>query len=1101
MYYLTQSLHQSCRTLALTLTGVCALCVVFVGCTPETQEDVTSDMSVFVDMGPVMVDMPVDMREDEVDEGHLPDLVSEPDTAPDMPRDDEDGVELEDDNCPEHFNPQQEDRDHDRIGDACDHYPFFYAPHNPAHVDINQESEVSLPSDDELYASANNTVSLPHVMRGRVSPPHSDATGELEGDLDFVTFEVDKPTVILVRVEPKQMRIQRSQFWPTFLLSGYGLNNANVFRVGLSHSQGNPLERELFLPAPGQYTLTMSDLTNFISHREPVGSEDWEYTLYISEMSVSELDVNDLELGAITSVPDEGKLNIHRVQVPDLRDLQLNFSMPEALSQEDTFLELVPSFSVYDPEQGRVLASSGEESIRGHEGQLDLVLRHAGARELWIVQDHVQRDPLTQEHRVMLQPQAANLGEDPESNTNPRNVRHQRLTWLEPGAKIQGFIDAPRGANQTPDKDLFLVQPQQGKALEVRVTPRTGSQLSPKICLGHAYAEKNQSSFYISHQTPVPERFESTTRTLSYVVSDKQAGEMAILLSHQLPSSEQAGQAEGGPSFGYELEVVEVEPTIEPPSVSMPVDQDVHIDEGSYTLVPFEADAGESLLVTFEHGYQQHLITRLFDAEFNTMRHTYADPMTFKAPSQGVYFIELMDVNGRGSQAEDLAHVRIESADIQPLGELPMMLRSSSLESRREEQHWRVQVPAHTPLELALNATRFVPEVHVFKESDTLELLGSTSFNELFEFDEDTTLVIKVAAHKDYDFQAGEYQIGMRSLDVDALDTLDTPSSYLLNSRNTHAPFGEVFKVGLQAQQIHIFASQDAASSMVTRLHRRSTLETLSASSMGGRLRYIPSRSEDALLFVHKHPRATVVSESLSVGAGFAYLRRIGVQDFLHQSYHNGPLSETLYLLSVDEPGALKLASTSERAYNFTWLNPHSMEPLKESGQGPVNYAVSNSADEYMFTVHPTDRNLFSYAPQVIEVLPSFMPSSLAVIEQEHNGPHAEPVLSMPALHAGTLSSYEDRADEFTLELQAGDTLYVISMADSSTSSYALDPRLVLTNNQGQTIASASYGGFGFFPSLHEVQIPETGTYSLSLELPPNHPHSIGGYMILFDVL
>ncbi len=405
---------------------VCLVLVVATGCA-SCGPDNNGENNQEQDTG--MVDMGGDTGMDAATPDAGPDAdAGSPDAEMDMPGvdTDGDGVVDSEDNCPDDENPEQADRDRDGLGDICDNFAFIHDPENPEEIPTVVEDEMVQPNDSAI-AGEEYGLTLPFIAQGSV--------GEIDendqADLDFYSFEIDRPMALLVRVRGA------ASTWGGAIMLGMDWANANVFRVLLAPNIGAEGVREMFLAYPGRYSIAVSDTRNFINTQDDVGGAGFDYEISISGVPLPEATPVDLPTAALSRTYD-GTLGVYEVNVDGLEGLTVGSTGIPA--DQNSFH--APILAAYDADEEKALAMNSVGQV-GDDLKASLSMKFSGKQTITVIDDYSQRAGTSE---TSLTFQEADLSSETETLAAPADSRLADVPWLAVGESMHGTIGQPRPA-------------------------------------------------------------------------------------------------------------------------------------------------------------------------------------------------------------------------------------------------------------------------------------------------------------------------------------------------------------------------------------------------------------------------------------------------------------------------------------------------------------------------------------------------------------------------------------------------------------------------------------------------------------------------------
>lgn len=966
------------------------------------------------------------------------DAFVEPDVPAPPADSDGDGVLDEDDNCVDVPNPDQADRDRDGIGDACDHMPYYHDPANPAAVQGLREDETVL-SNDTALAGLEYGLSLPFVARGLVDP-----IDDFGADLDFYSFEIDEPTAVLVHLQSSQT------MWGGVIVLGMDFANQNVFRALISSNLGTEAHRDLFLPFAGRYTLVVSDARNLIESQADVGGAGLQYAVSLSALPLPEPEVVTLPMTPST-FQSTGELRVVEVAATDVEGVRATIT--GAAADANSFV--TPLAVLYDPDQKRTVAVNAPgQSAETQVGTLPALL-HPRDR-LWVIDDHSQQFGTS---TTTLNVQKIDLTSEPETASAPADTRNDDLPWLEIGTTIQGRIDAPRGA--VGDLDFFLVAVERGQTLKVTVTPEPDGLLEPWLQLTH-YGDQTGYP-YAFHETDLS----TTVAAVSaqYVITATMDGEVAISLEH-------AGNAfsstpVGGDEYRYTLSVEDVTPQ----PATFPTAQftaDVEFEIGGHGLVEFSGTPGEFVSLTVESTLYPEV--RVIDTSDWRVIATASYGTTFALPSAGPFWVELVDIIGRGTGGVP-STITVAPMVATPIGALPAVA-TGVLETTPQALH-TFEVTAGDRIDVRVHAPSFFASLDVFDEN--LQPVGGRFYvDRRFIAPSTGTYTVAVASSSSgfgpgYDYTLGVAKISPAAQQLPATVTASLDQPAIAHWYSVPVTDGALYSATLNA----------ADSGFIDRIRFFSEDLLILPTSTSGSLRWLATYT--GLLWI-------VVEDTGNAGdVSFDYTLSVQ-QTTAIPLPANAPQSAVLadgaatnlHALQFSTSGAVDVVVTPVGDWRPTVLLTHGVShtALAEatSHLGRVGYAVSEPT-ELGVVVGAADPTLSG--PLSYTIALTVVDATTSIAEVEPNSTAAEAMaVTLPAAIAGGITGAD--VDRFQVPLMRGQRVWAHAADRNGFGTNRYSARVRLFNEADVQVADNYYSGEGYMPALHGVQVAASGAYQVA---------------------
>ncbi len=211
--------------------------------------------------------------------------------------------------------------------------------------------------------------------------------------------------------------------------------------------------------------------------------------------------------------------------------------------------------------------------------------------------------------------------------------------------------------------------------------------------------------------------------------------------------------------------------------------------------------------------------------------------------------------------------------------------------------------------------------------------------------------------------------------------------------------------------------------------------------------------------------------------------------------------------LTVDTPKTGQLADGGDRIYysfdapegaieahveptgswtpEVTLVSASTLNPISnvEGFEGELYHAESNP-DDYALLVEAADPSLTDPLDFTVEFTMHDAASGIDETEPNDTLADAENIGQLPGIFNGSLDGNNgDESDVYTVDLVAGQRVWLLSNRRGSGSLYSLRPELVVYDPQGAEVTSDQTSGEGYFPAIYAFEATEDGTWEIHHQL------------------
>jgi hypothetical protein len=1046
---------------------VCLVLVVATGCAscgPDNNGENNQDQ----DTG--MVDMGGDTGMDAAtpDAGSDADAGS-PDAEMDMPGvdTDGDGVVDSEDNCPDDENPEQADRDRDGLGDICDNFAFIHDPENPEEIPTIVEDEMVQPNDSAI-AGEEYGLTLPFIAQGSV--------GEIDendqADLDFYSFEIDRPMALLVRVRGA------ASTWGGAIMLGMDWANANIFRVLLAPNIGAEGDREMFLAYPGRYSIAVSDTRNFINTQDDVGGAGFDYEISISGVPLPEATPVDLPTAALSRTYD-GTLGVYEVNVDGLEGLTVGSAGIPA--DQNSFH--APILAAYDADEEKALAMNSVGQV-GDDLKASLSMKFSGKQTITVIDDYSQRAGTSE---TSLTFQEADLSSETETLAAPADSRLADVPWLAVGESMHGTIGQPRPAGPNSlagDNDYFLFTAKRGETMRVTVTPDAGSALEPLVQIGHLVEQTGESYFIKLQEAPAAAL--NSDGSVEWLVSATDNGEMVGYVQHA--PNEFNSNPVGGAGYGYTVTVEKVMPT--PVDIgAAPGQTDVDIPAGGFGLASFSATEGQLLTIRD----QSTLITdlRVLDAATWRVVTSGSDSITMSAPADGEYWIDVHDFLGRPTPAGESATVFVEEIQIDDLGALPASVDATLDTSSRHL--YSFDGTAGQAIDLRVSTEVFFPEIEIY-DADLQEIGFSRYQQRQFVVPADGEYIVGVMASAGDTDPGYSYTFGAEVIEPTVAGALPYNDSSVVDD----VPFAQWYEVPVSMGTSYTVTMDTTAGDFDHRVYVFDPSDvSLIKSSSSGVVRWMSQYDGTVWIAVFDADNRGDPTWTYDLNVGELMTMAATVGQTATGQLPSGAEEDIYTFMSTPGMIDIEVVPTGDWRPVVSLIDAESLNRVTEAENigGRVRYARSEM-DQYAVSVSASDPMLAG--PLDYDITVDIKDSTGAIAETEPNNALAEAQAIEPPVVTEGGTDDVDTTDRYEVTLVRGQRIWALAADRNMTGTSRFDAELSLRDGTDAEAFSDVWSGEGYLPALYGVAAPSSGTWQVVYG-PRGATPTVGDYTLFFE--
>ncbi len=422
----------------------------------------------------------------------------------------------------------------------------------------------------------------------------------------------------------------------------------------------------------------------------------------------------------------------------------------------------------------------------------------------------------------------------------------------------------------------------------------------------------------------------------------------------------------------------------------------------------------------------------------------------------------------------------VASPSAQDLASLPATA-SGVFDTPGKSDFYKFSAHAGDRFDARIKENNFFGPMTAYDAQTFLPLASTYSSRMLFVTDHDGDIVLNVKPYDSTRDPSYTYDLGVEKINATDLGTAPASQTGAVDN----APFPAWYKMSVSAGSVYVasLTSQGGDLDGRVRVYDAATMKDLRAGSSNARW----LATEDGEVYI-------AVADAQDRGdASYQFtlqIDKLNATQLTPGTPVNGQLADgskqRIYTFAAPA-GAIEanVVPTGSWTPKVVLAHGASLDAMTsvQPYEGHLFYAAS-AGDKYALIVGSQDTSATGPLDFSLQLDVHQPNQGIAEAEPNDTLADAQHLANLPAVVNGSLdSNRNDSVDEYTVDLNAGQHLWVLSTDDDGQDLYALDPMLELFDPSGAPAASDRDSSEAFFPALYAFTATTDGTWEIRHKL------------------